>query len=376
MWPRGLSCLRSGLVTRLRERFRSLLFAVLVFPCLPSGATSGDLQTLVSAGQLQIDAKLTPAAMVVPGQKLTLTLKIATDRWFSGGTRIKLPEVPGLVILQTEQFASNASERRGGQNWVIQRWTLDVYPQRAGDFTIPPIAVRLKVNSGDGDVEGSLTSPPVDVTVSLPASLADVTQWIATPDFSVEQRFDRPPEQLQVGDAFEREVVFAASDVMAMMLPAFEAEELTGLAAYPAPPVLENSSNRGQTMATRSQRISYVAQAEGEYLLSARDFFWWNTGRDELQVLTLPATAIIVGAGAASPGDEKSTTLRITPIQLLLAGGAVVLLILALWLARKLLTMLPLAPLVAAISTGWKTLKDLRRPALPERLNPDSSAGE
>ena len=50
--------------------------------------------------------------------------------WFTGGTRIRLPEVPGLVILQTEQFASNASERRGDQNWVLQRWTLDVYAQR------------------------------------------------------------------------------------------------------------------------------------------------------------------------------------------------------------------------------------------------------
>ena len=151
-------------------------------------AATDDIEALVTAGQLQIDAKLTPAGLVVPGQKLTLTLKIATDRWFSGGTRIKLPEVPGLVILQTEQFASNASERRGSQNWVIQRWTLDVYPQRTGDFSIPPISAQLKVNGGDGDVEGTLTSPPVNVTVSLPESLADVAQWVATPDFTAEQQ--------------------------------------------------------------------------------------------------------------------------------------------------------------------------------------------
>jgi hypothetical protein len=355
---------------------RNLLLAVLVIACAPSTANTADIEALVAAGQLQIDAKLTPAGTIVPGQKLTLTLEIATDRWFSGGTRIKLPEVPGLVIMQTEQFASNASERRGTQNWVIQRWMLDVYPQRAGDFTIPPISARVEVNRGDGDVEGSLTSPPVDVTVTLPESLADVAQWVAAPDFTAEQRFDRPPEKLKVGDAFEREVVFEASDVMAMMLPAFAAEELTGLAAYPSPPVLDNSSNRGQTLATRSQRISYVAQADGEYLLPARDFFWWNTARGELQVLTLPATTIIVGAGVASEGDTNSRTLRITPRQLMMAAGGVVLLIVVLWLARKLLTRLPLAPVAAAIAAGWKRLQDLRKPALPERLNPDNNAGE
>ena len=369
---RGLSYLRKW----LRKWLRSLLLAALMLTSALAMAATDDIEALVTAGQLQIDAKLTPAGLVVPGQKLTLTLKIATDRWFSGGTRIKLPEVPGLVILQTEQFASNASERRGSQNWVIQRWTLDVYPQRTGDFSIPPISAQVKVNGGDGDVEGSLTSPPVNVTVSLPESLADVAQWVATPDFTAEQHFDRSPEQLQVGDAFEREIVFAASDVMAMMLPSFAAEELAGLAAYPSPPVLDNSNNRGQTLATRSQRISYVAQTDGEYLLPARDFYWWNTGRSELQVQTLPAVVIIVGAGAVSEGDKQSTASRITPRQLLMVAGAVLVLILALWLARKFLARLPIAPLMAAIHAGWKTLQDLRKPALPQRLNPDSNAAE
>lgn len=364
MWLRDPSC------------FRRLLAAVLLLACAPAIAATADIEKLVDTGHLQIGIKLTPTGLLVPGQKLTLTLKIATDRWFTGGSRIKLPEVPGLVILQTEQFASNASERRGNQNWVIQRWTLDVYPQRAGDFTIPPIFTRVKVNGGEGDVTGNLTSTEVGFSVSLPASLADVPQWVATPDFSVEQRFDKPLEKLQVGDAFEREIVFQASDVMAMMLPEITAEELPGLAAYPSPPKLDNSSNRGETRAIRSQRISYVVQAGGQYLLPARDFFWWNTEHEELKVLTLPATAVSVGTGAVGESNGTSRSLRITPRQLLLATGGIVLLILALWLARKLLTRLPLAALTAAPAAGWKTVMDLRKPALPERLNPDSSAGE
>ncbi len=361
-----MRCLRS------LSCFRSLLAGVLLLACAPAIAATADIEKLVDTGHLQIGIKLTPTGLLVPGQKLTLILKIATDRWFTGGTRIKLPEVPGLVILQTEQFASNASERRGNQNWVIQRWTLDVYPQRAGEFTIPPISARVQVNGGDGDVAGNLISTAVGFTVSLPASLSDVAQWVATPDFSVEQRFDKPLEKLQVGDAFEREIVLQARDVMAMMLPTITAEELPGLAAYPSPPKLENSSNRGETRAIRSQRISYVVQAGGQYLLPARDFFWWNTEHEELQVLTLPATAISVGSGAVGESNGTSRTLRITRRQLLLAAGGVVLLILALWLARKLLARLPLA----ALAAGWKTLMDLRKPALPERLNPDSSAGE
>jgi hypothetical protein len=353
----------------------------LVFALLLAGSSGGHaadltLQELLAAGKLEIGAELATAGTLVPGRKLALGLTLATDRWFSGGSRIQLPEVPGLVILQTEQFASNASERRGDQSWVLQRWVLDVYPQRAGEFTIPPLGVRVKVNAGEaGDVEGTLLSPPVSFTVTLPPALAAVPQWVAAPEFSVSQRFDRSLEGLQVGDAFEREILFEASDVLAMMLPAYSAQGLPGLAAYPAPPVLDNSSNRGQSRASRTQRISYVVQAQGQYRLPAADFFWWDTSRDELQVLSLPATDIRVGSGAGIVAGGRGAAV-VTPRQGLLAAAGLALLALLYWLARRYLPGLPLARLGAAFAKPWRQLRQLCKPALPERLNPGSSAGE
>ena len=335
-------------------------------------------QQLVREGRVTIDARLTPAADVVPGQKITLTIEIATERWFSGGTRLSPPEVTGVVILQTEQFASNASERRGEQNWVLQLWTLDVYPQRPGQFTLPPVTARVKINAGEaGDVEGVLESPRLTFTAELPAALAGVEQWVAAPEYTVSQRFDRSLEGLQVGDAFEREIVFTASDVMAMMLPTFSAEDLPGLAAYPAPPVLDNSSNRGQTLASRTQRISYVVQAEGEYQLPAADFFWWDTSRAQLQLLSLPATVITVGSGAAtSTSGGPGNAALFSPRQWLMVAAGMSLLAVLLWLAVRYLPRLPLSRLGAATAALGAKLRELRRPALPERLNPGSNAGE
>ena len=330
---------------------------------------------LVADGRLEVDARLATTGTIVPGQKLTLVLKIATDRWFSGGTRISLPEVPGLVILQTEQFAANASERRGDQDWVVQRWSLDVYPQRAGVFTVPPITARVQVNAGEaGDVEGTIRSPAVEFTVTLPAALADVAQWVAAPEYTVSQIFDRSLENLQVGDAFEREIVFEASDVMAMMLPTVAAGQIPGLAAYPAPPVLDNTSNRGQVRASRRQRISYVVEAGGQYQLPAMDFFWWDTSRGELQVLSLPATEVSAGAGAAT-GPEHSAR-ALSPRQLLLAAAGIALLAGLFWLARRFFPLQALLSLRSALTALRRKIHTLRQPALPERLNPGGSAGE
>jgi len=344
----------------------------------PGRAATKTPQALIDAGHLQVDAHLSPDGEIVPGQKVALILTIATDTWFTGGTRITLPEVPGLVVLQTEQFASNSSEYRDGRSWVQQRWTLDLYPQRAGRFTLPPITATIKVNGGEaGDVSGPVRSAPLAFEVALPAALEGIAHWVAAPTFTVSQQFDRDLDQLQVGDAFEREILFQASDLMAMMLPVFTPEQLPGLAAYPEPPVLQNSSNRGRSEASRRERISYVVQAGGEYLLPAMDYFWWDTRSGKLEVLSLPATVVTAGAGAATAGEGPFRVLhKISPRQLLQAAAGLLLLAGALWLAWRLLPRLPLARLKNAAVSGWRRLRALREPGLPRRLNPGSNAGE
>ncbi|MDX1735502.1 MAG: BatD family protein, partial [Halioglobus sp.] len=182
---------------------------------------AGSLAALRAQGQLQVATLVQPATAVVPGQKAELVIEIATNTWFTGGTRVTVPEVPGLVILQNEQFATNATQIRSGQTWVVQRWTLDVFAQRAGAFTVPPVRLQVKVNAGEkGDIEGELFTPATDIEVQLPDELARINQWTAAPAFEVSQQFDRALDKLAVGDALSRDIVLQASDLMAMMLPA------------------------------------------------------------------------------------------------------------------------------------------------------------
>lgn len=329
---------------------------------------------LLSEGALQVDSRLLPDGKIVPGQKLALELEIATTRWFTGGTRIKLPEVPGLVILQTESFASNATEQRNGESWVVQRWTVDIYPQREGTFAIPPIALTVQVNDDlAGNISGVIRAPGVRFRAEVPVELAQAQQWVAAPDFVVSQAFDRDLTALAVGDAIEREVRLEATDVMAMMLPSFEAEDLSGLKAYPLPPELKDSNNRGEMMASRVERISYIAQQPGSYTLPAVEYLWWDTRDNSLALLSLPAVAIEVGGAA-----NQATTGRLPINWPILAAGiaGLLVLILILWLARHWLRTLPWQWLLEPMARTVKVLRSLRHPVLPTRLNPDSSAAD
>ncbi len=342
----------------------------------PGRAQAATIEQIQANGHLQVASSLAPATNLVPGEKAMLTLTVATDSWFTGGTRITLPEVAGLVILQTEQFASNASENRDGDSWVVQRWTLDVYAQRAGNFTIGPIALQVHINDGDGGtLTGIVYSPPVEFTARVPPALAGIPHWVAAPYFSVSQRFDRSLENLQAGDAFEREVVFEASDVMAMMLPVYNSTRQKGLAAYPEPPRLLNSHNRGESRAVRTQRVSYIVEAPGQYLLPAEDYYWWNTGTGELQLLSLPPVTITaVGAPPIdnSPPPWHSHWRRWA----MLAAGGLTLGVIG-WICwrRQRRHSLP-GQLNIRLQSLWQRLKDLRKPALADSLNPGNIAGE
>ena len=121
----------------LRLLIAASAFALTTASTASFAQTDTTLDDLIAAQRLTIATRLLPDDNIMVGQKLALEITIATDRWFKGGTRIRLPEVSGLVFLQTEQFASNASEQRQGQSWVLQRWSIDVYPRQEGSFAGP-----------------------------------------------------------------------------------------------------------------------------------------------------------------------------------------------------------------------------------------------
>ena len=358
------------------SRVGFLIFLSIYLIAAGSAAQSTEREPadLLTEGTLRIDSRLIPDTGIVPGQKLVLELEVATIRWFAGGTRISVPEVPGLVILQTESFASNASEQRNGESWVVQRWAVDVYPQREGEFTVPAITLNVQVNDAQsGNIGGQVKAPAVRFAANIPPELEQAKQWVAAPQFQVEQTFDRDLEALSVGDAVERVIRFEANDVMAMMLPSFEAQPMQGLKAYPLPPELQDSNNRGEMVASRVERISYIAQQPGSYSLPAEEFLWWDTRNRRLILLSLPAVDIEVTGTATNAANDGPSAIWFALI--ILATGLLIIL-LALWLSRSWLRRLPWEVVLQPIEKAMKVLRSLRQPALPARLNPDSSAGE
>ena len=255
---------------------------------------------------VEIAALLDPAAGAVPGQRIRLEVTVATPRWFTAGTKIKLPEVPGLVLLQNQDFAANATEIRDGTSWTVQRWFIDVFATRAGEFAIPPLGVTVAVSRSPSETNReTLETPRLTLQVEVPEALQDLDHWVASPSVTVKQTVDGDLA-MAPGAALSRRVTIKASDVMAMFLPGTGIPELDLLSGYPEPPILRNTANRGRIEATRSDRVTWIATQNGEIDVPGITVNWWNTETRTLNVLATETLSVTVsGAAVADAAPAK-----------------------------------------------------------------------
>jgi hypothetical protein len=271
------------------------------------------LQDLYQADRVRLKTWIEPQENIIARQQVNLQVEIATDRWFSGGSRIGDVEIKDAILLQREKFALNSSRSEDGTSWTVQQWTLVIYPQRGGLFEIPAIPVHLSI-AGDNleSIVGELQTEPFSFTASLPEPLFEEfekTSWIATSHFSVDERFDKSFDDLKPGDAIVRSISMSAIDLPAMMLPNITPDKLQGIAVYPKPPQLTDKVNRGNYLAERSQIITYVFEKPGDYELPKQTFYWWNLETKTFETIELDARVMKVQdlAGVAASGNLEPT---------------------------------------------------------------------
>ncbi|MGL4710376.1 MAG: BatD family protein, partial [Aeromonas veronii] len=135
-------------------------------------------------------------------QQITLYLELATNRWFTAGTRIGQFELLGVMVKQRSELATNFTQRRNGETWSHQRWELTLYPQQSGQFEIPAIAVRATVASPEGGSRQiTLTTPTQRVAAALPDPALTVGgRWLSASNLTLSQRWQRSADDHADGE--------------------------------------------------------------------------------------------------------------------------------------------------------------------------------
>jgi hypothetical protein len=315
---------------------------------------------------VEITTRLIPAEGAVPGQRIRLEVAVATPRWFTAGTQIKLPEVPNLLLLQNQDFAANSTERRGGESWTVQRWFIDLFATKPGTVVIPPLRVSVSVSKAANEtVASTVETQALTVTTRIPPALEGLEHWVASPSVTLVQTIDGSLDTY-LGAAISRQLTIKASDVMAMLLPRATNHNDPLLQMYPDPPVLRNRANRGTLLATRSDKTSWIAAAPGTVEIPGAVVNWWNTETQTLQILkSEPLKISIRGELPPEPASKTETVKAVLSATAFLFAG---------FLAWRLLVSDGFGALVkrqGLLHQQWQRVwAVLRGSPLPNELNP------
>lgn len=273
------------------------------------------------------------------GEQLSLYLELWTDGFSFGDQQYVLPEVPGAYLLQGDSSTVKLSENRAGTSWQGLRYTVMLFPQTAGRLEIPSFDVSFTARAGFGSEPAPFRfrTEPLQIEARLPPGAEPSGLLVSTSGFTVEARWNREVPSdgalpLQVGDGLTLEVTRRAEDLPAMVFAPLPAPLIDGLGVYPGPVQVNDRMNRGELTGERTDRMTFICETDGLFLIPEWRFQWWDPANQRLADKVIPALQLDVranpayaasnGQSSVAPGDEKYGQWFLLVLLVLILGAA------------------------------------------------------
>ncbi|SLN37631.1 hypothetical protein PSA7680_01824 [Pseudoruegeria aquimaris] len=294
-------------------------------------------QTGAPAPQLTVEV---PEEPVIPGQPVVIRMKVLVPTWLSKPIAFPPLELPNVITRLTERSTTPVSETIEGETWSGVSRSYRLYPMIPGAFTIPPQELQV-LYAEPGKTEplvATLRTPPISFSAEVPAGAEGLDPFIAAEGLEITETIEGTPDALVPGASFTRTITAKITGTTPILLPQLAAgDSPAGIAAYPSEPVIEESENRGTLSGTRSEKITYVAEAGAEGSLPGVTLRYWDLKAGAVKETGIdPVTIFSDGPPPAAPQAPPESRLR------LILGAAAALLLFgvaflaARWLAPRL----------------------------------------
>ncbi|MGB0936262.1 MAG: BatD family protein [Colwellia sp.] len=306
----------------------------LLLMCLTSVklAYANTIETLVEEDQLSVTAKIRTENDPIVGQPIILSIEVATNRWFSAGTRINAFKVADAVVLASSEIAINSSKRINSETWSTQTREITLYPTRQGEYQLPAIEVFISVNTEQyGIVEGTIFTEVQRFVITKPTELEGIKQFIVSPkvDLIIDGDFEQP-SPYKIGEAITQTITISAQNTPAMMIPPLTETSIEGMSIYQKPVRVFDKSNRGSLLGTRIESKTYIFESAGSFEIEEQKIFWWNIQTQQLEQIVIPAQkwkvsgqALSIVTGKGWLEDVNTKTLSILLIALIFFLSAI-----------------------------------------------------
>ena len=260
----------------------------------------------VSAGA-QVDPVVrvaaTPATVRV-GEALSLRVTVLVPTWFPRPPVYPDFEVANAITRLPPDSAFPTSERIDGESWSGIVWEYRVYPLVEGSYRIDGASLRVTyANPGADPVVRDVALPPVAFRGSVPVGAEGLAPYLAGRDLAVSLTVQGGDGELAVGDAVVLTYVATLDGLPSMFLPPL-APALEGLVEAGSVSLYADAPRfrDGDGLAIRSERVTLVFQAPGDFTVPEVALDYWDTAAGAVHTARVEAVEFSVSGAAAAGG--------------------------------------------------------------------------
>ena len=228
---------------------------------------------------------------VAVGEAAQMQVTVLVPTWFPEPPVFPSFELSNAVTQLPPDSSYPTSERVGRETWsgIVRNYR--VYPLLSATYRLGGDTVRVTyANPGSEPTTVEVAVPEATLEASVPVGAEGLEPYIAGRKLVLTREIDGDLENLEAGDAVVVRTIAELDGLPAMFLPPLSPElAIEGVSTYADEPVVEDGD-----LARRSEKVTLVFEAGGEFTVPSIELRWWDMGSREIAIATVPEQSISV----------------------------------------------------------------------------------
>ena len=261
----------------------------------------------IPAQELPIaEVEVSPAEISV-GETIRLRVTVLSPTWFPTPPEFPSFELANMVVRLPPNNSRPTSRHIGHDTWSGIVRNYEIHPLLGARYRLDDLAIQVTYADPDdrSPVTVDVSLPPVEFRAVVPTGAETLDPYLAGRQLTLTRGIEGESDSLIAGDALIVRYTAELDGLPAMFLPPLVAtEEIPGVSVYTHQPLLEDAER-----SRRSETLTYVFEAGGQFELPAIELSWWNTEISAIEITSVPSLTVSV-AGPPVPAATDSTTDR------------------------------------------------------------------
>ena len=278
--------------------------------------------TALAQEQPIVRVKVSPETVNV-GEHVELTVTVLVPTWFTRPLTYPSFELANAITRLPADSSFNIRERVGNDSWSGIVRTYEIYPLLGASYRLAGQSIEVTYASpGEGPLATAVELPEVVFRGRVPVGAELLEPYIAGKSLSLSLNVTGDLDALDAGDAVVIEYVAELDGLPAIFIPPLAPDlQLDGVSIYADVPDVQDG-----TPARRSEKLTLVFDAGGEFRIPGREINYWNMESKSVETATSEGIVFTVaGPPVPAPADDASPAIPWAWLTALFAGSVVLL---------------------------------------------------